>query len=232
MLLSNMNTSEIKTQLRRDYEKLEKSTLPRLCQEYDRERKRLKIDKERTWAKAYTVKTASKNNWIISLQKRPTMERYKGLEAVIGCPVTYYYDHVGLVVLHWTPGTEIVQSYNGHFFERYNERMALGLTSPLEIVKYFFQYNGHAHYVTFQKDGTCHLVGFSKDGLMLGLYHEKDNWMKWKTFVSRDLVREDQEEMEAMAFSQFQKEIEEAIRTEAISGKRSLELDQLKGVSG
>jgi hypothetical protein len=228
-----MNCKEVIAEVKRDYDKLFDTTVQRLAAEYDRERRKLKIDKQRRYPRLYSIKTKTKNNWLIVLEKRPSSEKYQGIATIIVCAVVYYYDNVGLNVLHWSDDTKILQSFYGHVFERYNERMKLGINRLIDIVKVFINYNAHAHYESLHKDDKCYMLGFSKHGFLLGEYTEEFNWITWKTFVTRDLLRKDQDETEQSVLNEFQKEIEDHLRKkDEVSPDYLIRLDKLIGVRG
>ena len=69
MLVEAMNYQEITKEVMRDFEKLRVNTEPRLSDAYEKERRKFKIDKSRTYPKACPVKTATKNTWILFLAK-------------------------------------------------------------------------------------------------------------------------------------------------------------------
>ena len=131
MLVEAMNPVEIATQVYREYSKIYFTTAQRLLKEYDRERRKLKIDKSRIYTRHYTIKTAQKNNWIIFIGKAPSKEKYKGMECANTCCMVYYYTSKGFRV--FVPVSDkIFVVYNGHVFKRYNERLNLNLASTLE----------------------------------------------------------------------------------------------------
>jgi len=99
MLVEAMNPVEIATQVYREYSKIYFTTAQRLLKEYDRERRKLKIDKSRIYTRHYTIKTAQKNNWIIFIGKAPSKEKYKGMECANTCCMVYYYTSKGFRVL-------------------------------------------------------------------------------------------------------------------------------------
>jgi hypothetical protein len=233
MLLYTMSNKEIIAEVKRDYEKLFETTIQRLAGEYDRERKKSGINRQRRYPRIYSVKTKAKNNWFIVLEKRPSVEKYQGIATIIFCAVAYYYDSVGLNVLHWSKDTGIVQSFYGHVFQRYNERMKLGIHLPIDVVKTFFNYNAHAHYKHLDKNDKCYMIGFTKHGFLFGEYFDEFNRITWKTFVARDVIRKDQDEIEQSVLDEFHKEIEEYLRkNEKVSADYLIRLDKLLGVRG
>lgn len=227
-----MNIAEITREVKRDYEKIRETTLIRLGQEYDRERKKFKIDKKRTYAKIYTFKTASKNNWMIMFAKAPSSVRYENRNKdLIWSAVTWYYDKIGLMVLQWTPQGGI-QAYTGHLFQRYKERLKLDLDSPVEIVKHFFLNNLHASYQEGTRKGKLQCIGYTNGGLLLG-EQVSDDWLLWKTFVSRDLFHAGQNEIEQKVISLAEMELINSIKDEKVSADTySIMLDNLAMLKG
>ena len=69
MIVPVMNKNEIEAEVKKDFTKIYKSTIPRLAVEYDRERRKLKIDKSGDCKKIYSIKTGSKNSWMIFIRK-------------------------------------------------------------------------------------------------------------------------------------------------------------------
>lgn len=197
MLLTTMTPAEISTQIYREYDKLFQTTVMRLLYEYDRERKKLKIDKTRLYTQDYHVKTKDKNKWIICISKAPAYDKYNGAETTgVSCSV-YYHAEKGIRVFN-PASPELVEVYNGHFFVRYNERLGLNLTNTVDMITHFFKYNRDIKCVTDEKGDRLMATGFCKHGLLLGEYDLNYNydWLVWKTFVSRDLVRKDQKKTE------------------------------------
>ena len=231
MLLPTMNQTEIILQVKRDYEKIDNTTRIRLGSEYDRERRKLKIDKRRTYSKVYTIKTNAKNNWIIVLSKSPSHEFYTGPDnSLIWCAVTYFYDQTGLKVLKWRD--PYLQVYSAHFFQRFNQRLKLNLNNPSEIIKRYFVENVHIGYHYQVKNGIAYFIGFTKEGLQLGTLQEGDVVL-WRTFVSADLVRADQHAMKDQLISRLHAEWIKAVKehkSNAASAKKTW--DQLEILQG
>jgi hypothetical protein len=133
MLVEAMNYQEITKEVMKDFEKLRDTTEERLGDMYDKERRKFKIDKCRTYPKAYPVKTASKNTWILIFSKTPARDKYTGPDTINVSYVVYYYTSKGLAVINRS-AAKYLELYYGHFFKRYNERMKLGLDKPVDIV--------------------------------------------------------------------------------------------------
>ena len=78
-----------------------------------------------------------------------------------------------------------VSIYNGHLFGRYNERLNLGLETPLKKVEHFFEHNRVLAPMEFEKDGHAALVGICPTGYILGEQREDLECNVFKTFIAR-----------------------------------------------
>jgi hypothetical protein len=192
MLVPTMNRHEVTAEVVRDEKKVMDTSYPRLLMEYDRERKKLKIDKTKPYCKAYPIKTAAKNNWILFIEKSPSVPVYKTFaDTVFGC-VVYYYSKEGLKVLRQAKGNFAIEAYYGHVFTRYNERMGLNLSKSTDMIQAFFKNNGYSNIKLIDKNEKKFTHGICKEGTLLGEYKSEPDWLVHKTFISKDLKREDQ----------------------------------------
>jgi len=188
MSVSAINIHEIHSRLRREYNALMESEIPRLADKYNERREGLKIKEYVTYANAYPVKSMAGNNWIIFIQKSPAVKKYVSKKCISILAVTYHYCDKGLRAFYLAENNVIV-GFNPHFFERYNERMNLNLHHPLDIVKSFFKKGIYCHSgMIKKKDGKKQPIAFRADGLQLREYHVKDSYMEWRTFVNKELT--------------------------------------------
>lgn len=137
MLVPAMTHEEVTAQIKIEYCKIQATTLLRMGAEYDRERRKFRINKEAMYPKEYEIKTTGKNNWIIFLDKGPAAKKYTGTESLSYLCVIYYYSNKGLMA-YW-PADKVLAGFTSHFFKRYNERLCLNLSNPIEIVKAFLE---------------------------------------------------------------------------------------------
>ena len=210
MLVESMNHDEITREVMKDFNKLYETTVERLGDEYDRERRRFKIPVHKTYPKVYPIKTASKNTWLLFFSKAPAFEKYKGRDSINVSYIVYYYNSKGLRVIHRSSGN-FLEIYNSHFFKRYNERMNLRLQTPIDIVKSYFMYGGHSIYSIVPKNDRKYTIGISSEGILLGEVRDNGSWLINKTFISRNLSRSDQDEVENKLICSLQKEIIKAL---------------------
>lgn len=208
MLLDTMSPEELTMEIHADFKKVCNSWL-RISTEYDKERKKLKIDKHKSYNKYYEIKSKKNNNWLFLLSKAPS-EKYKGLESINVCSLVYYYSVDGLRVFKIRPEGGL-QVYNGHLFTRYNERLNLGIIKPLDSVKHFFINNGYSTTQVIKKESKEFIISVCKDGLLLGELQNNLGWLINKTFITKDLMRADQNREETSLLDSLQAQIEEAL---------------------
>ncbi len=206
MLVPAMNNQEMYREVAKDDKKLRETTVKRLIGEYDRERKKLKIKKESNYFKTYHIKSGNKNNWLLFFHKCHLEKKYGGTDSVRYLNVTYYYDHAGLKVVS-IGDDNMLTIYTGHLFKRYNERLGLNLSQPLDIVKAFFENCGYLHADVTEKKNRFELFGVVKDGLLFGNYYRDPVTLEWKTFISRDLKRPKQDVQEKVLIEDLQMEV-------------------------
>lgn len=216
-----MNQSELIKEITSDFEEVIKRTLFRLCSEYTKERKKLKIAKDKDYQRCYEIRSKRKNHWILIFSKESTVPYFTGnVESMSVSFYTYYIDKTGLKAFHIDYYKKI-EMYNGHVFHRYNERMNLGLPSVLEAAKMFFKnnYQAFSGEITY-KDKTqfIHLI---KDGFVFS--EQQDQLMIYKTFISKDLAREDQSDLKDQILTFIKQAIDDN-KTYSNVSKKQLQL--------
>ncbi|MEO6893544.1 MAG: hypothetical protein ABI136_00845 [Ginsengibacter sp.] len=226
MLVPSMNLDEIAAQVKREYDKIYVTTLMRIGAEYDRERKKHGICKEKLYPKEYEFKTAEKNNWIIFMHKTPGVKKYNGTENISFLCVVYYYSKKGLMA-YYQSEFNVLAGFTSHFFRRYNERLALNLSKPIDIVKAFFRKGMYSHVKFVERNNKPHIIGFGVDGIRLGEVkcEPKYSYVEWKTFVTRKIAYGFQKKMERELFKELVVEMqiaeEENLDREILLGLKS-----------
>ena len=229
MIVSTMTSKEVTKEIYEDWIAVTNS-LDRLGLTYDRERRRGRIDKSISYGRAYEIKTKKKNTWIFILSKAPSVEKYKDTGSINICSLVYYYNSIGIRVFKIIPGGGL-SVYNGHLFKRYNERMNLGLSTPLEIVKHFFISNGYFISKILPRWGGQFALSVCKEGLLLGEVQEGKSWLVHKTFITREDAVPDQEDLEQGLLKNLQKDIEAEInKPEFNQDQYYYKADTLKGI--
>jgi hypothetical protein len=230
MLIETMTPDEITNEILVDFEIVKKSW-SRLAEDYDKVRRRNKIEKHLTFAKTFEIKTKKKNKWIFVFSKAPSEETYKNMGSINICSVVYYYNSIGLRAFKIMP-TGGLNVFNGHVFSRYNERMNVGLNKPEEIIKHFFENNGYSTTRIIKKENKEFTISVCSDGLLLGELQEYRSWLVNKTFINKSLQHMDQEKIEEELVTNLENEIvEELNKFEFNKSQYFYKADVLKGIS-
>ena len=208
MLVPAMNHQEIGAQIKSEYNKICSTTLLRLGAEYDRERRKRRIPKEDMYPKEYEIKTAGKNNWIIFMHKAPGIKKYSGTENISLLCVIYYYSDKGLRAYYPT-ADGMLAGFTSHFFKRYNERLGLHLSNPIDIVKAFFRKGMYCTIKLVERNNSPHVIAFGVDGIRFGEIMYDCTYVEWKTFVTRELAYRKQNEWEQELNIELMRELEE-----------------------
>jgi hypothetical protein len=196
MMLETMNDVEIAAEILKDYRDYSQksSTISRLCQEYDRERRKNRISKDARYPRCYEIKSSRKNTWIFFLIKDEEIPKYRGPEDTNIGLIVYYYNRKGLRAFSLQNENKFLV-YNGHVFTRYRERMNLSVGKPLDNMKRFFNENPYGVSEHFERDGKNIVYSVYKDGIVIGEL-KPNGWRVMKTFLTRDLTRKDQNQIE------------------------------------
>ena len=192
-----MNDQELTRAVWQDLAAIEQSsTLARLHEEYDKERRKKKVGAETSYLRYYPIRTKAKNNWIIFLLKSPEVSRYRNSQDISFYPIVYYFGPKGFTVFKPDSASGLLFVFQGHVFTRYCQRMQLSFSDPLEKIRHFFTHNAVAeHQVTTQKNRLLS-IGICRDGALLGEYRENIKWVFNRTFVNREVFRRYQHRVE------------------------------------
>ena len=207
MLVSTMTPVEINREIKND-KTVVFQCIQRVFNEYDRERRKFKIAKEKEYIRFYEIKSRKKNNWIFMLNKRQSNKKYSGIDSVALECLTYHYSAKGLQVFSVSQTDDWIHVYNGHFFKRYNERMNLGINNPLDVVKRFFCNNEGSDGIKTPMDGRDFGISVCRDGFQLMEIRDQIKWTVYNTFITRDLAGDDQHQIEDHIIQKIQCELE------------------------
>jgi hypothetical protein len=229
MIVDTMTDMEVTKEIMTDYVALVGTSLKRLSDEYNRERKRRRIPKEASYMKYYEIRTRKKNRWLVPMSKPPADTKFTG-NACSGF-ITYHYGPHGLRVYKVIPDGGL-SVFNSHVFQRYNERMGLNIKEPLEIIKHFFTYNGFFHYRLKVEGSTTFSIGRCREGLLLGTLENQGAWIMHRTFISKQMMKEDQEEIRRNMMGSLQSQIEDILNADHFDQNRYEYLaDLIKGLN-
>ncbi len=189
MIVPSMTTEEIYREIMRDFESIKRrGNLEGKILQKEMLRKNLQGE-----TRSICYKTPYRNEWNIVFQMNAREVK------------TSFYlksnDGKGMVAytiqfLHTGTANEdrFVVKYSGHFFDRYNERMSLGLTEGSKVVRYFFKNNfdydlGQSGILA---NGIRSTHFIFKKGIGIGWQNDVEKTLHIKTFISNDMLTENQ----------------------------------------
>lgn len=227
MLIHTMTEEETLKEVKRDFRAWAYSSVFRFCERYAKERKKRKVEKSKEYIKVCKTKSPRKNNWIFLLQKDPIYTKYKSVSNTSFTMIVYYYTDKGFRVFKVVPsskgeGLQRIDIYNSHLFKRYAERMGLDITKPIEVAIEFFK-NNNSSTGRISKEDNCSLASICKDGLLLG--ESKEQYLIYKTFVSRDLLFKNQIDEEKDLLEKLQDSIQELLNRDTFNVGERLEYE-------
>lgn len=233
MLIDTMTPKELYSEIFQDWDMLIISPdFEKIGLEYDEARMHGNISNDSIHALAYELETKKKNKWVFILSKAPA-EKYNGFKSISLLAYTYYRTEMGLRVFKIAVESRCLYVYNGHLFSRYNERMGLGLTSQLEMIKHFFINNGYGVGQLIEKNGKDFVLSVCKDGLLLGELQLQRTWWVNKTFITKDQKKWDQDKVERELIESLQDDIQSEINKENFDNSRYDYLsDVIEGIKG
>jgi len=180
MLVATMTDLEALSEVMDDITRLRNSG-QRWIVEYFQERKRLNIPRNQSYLRKFRSKYKHKNPWVTVMFKPDEVERI--IDTVAFFSYTWYQTPIGLRVFSVAHGQ--VSIYNGHLFKRYNERLNLGIGSPLDKVHHFYSNNRVLAPSEFERDEVKTLVGICPLGYILGEQRQDLECSIYKTFIAR-----------------------------------------------
>lgn len=201
-----MTDSEVHSEIHKDFNVIQNDYHTRLALRYDRARRKNKIRKVDPFVVPFKVITPSKNTWYIIMNKAFSDSSYKGLESISITNLVYYYTNIGIRIFRIDPQVGI-SVFNAHMFSRYNERLNQNIVDPIEKVLTFFNNNPFTHSQVIKKGNRLFLIGKIRQGLILGEIMHNGYWMVWKTYISDDLKRVDQNQIEQDLHKSLKKEV-------------------------
>lgn len=224
MLLQTMSEIEVTKEILDDWKELirEDGTINRLAREYDKLRRKNKIQSSNTFLRVNSIKTHKKNNWIIFLSKAPSETKYNGTESINVLSITYYFTNVGLRAFKVIPDKNGRGDYNGlsvfnsHLFTRYVERQNLEVTDPVTMIKEFFSRNGYL----LSKEAQNGIIATCSQGLLLGEKQNSGRWFVYKTFINDLQMYPDQTKEEKELINNLQADIKLALNSKQFNEVR------------
>jgi hypothetical protein len=185
MIVLSMKPEEIYQEIMRDFVSIKrKAHMEGMILQQERQRK-----KQSNLFRIISYKTPHLNQWQIIISADP-----------VGIKRGFYLksrDSRGLAVYmiqFLNGGTheeeKFVIKYNQHFFDRYNERMGLGLSETSKVIAQFFKYNLESDMGETETlpNGICALHFVFPQGMGIGWKDEARKTIHVKTFIPNETL--------------------------------------------
>ena len=181
MFVPSMTIKELRAEINKDFPIVLRKTnyIARKLE------KLIKPNNKTNTTRFYTYQSKYKNQWIYRIS-------IIGKEIYVGF-ITYYYGNRGLTAISVLPNDTLMY-LTGHFFQRFNERLKLGLTLPEDIIREFMNQNTAfvSHKLEEVRPGVSKLFSVMPSGVMLGTHHKHLNYYRINTFITNAMLRGEQ----------------------------------------
>jgi len=182
MLVPSMTLAEIRKEIDKDFPIVYRK-MGYVAEEL---KKKLSKEAKRDGVEVYyDYKSKYKNNWLL---------RMEGNKKKISYEATLIY-HTGknLVAISVTCESKMIY-YTRHFFDRYNERLGLGLSTFNDILRRYLSTVPLFRFTEIEEiePGVWTMFCIIPGGAILGTFYRNLALMKANTFVTTDMLHEDQ----------------------------------------
>ncbi len=185
MIVSSMTYDEIRKEVQNDIDLVFKKST-HVIAELERKMRREKLKK---YIHVYDYNSKNKNKWIVKIDMGP--------KDVARTFMTYFYVDNKIVAVQVIDSAFLLY-YTTHFFKRYKERLNLDIINPEDIIRNYL--TGSSNFVPkvleIVDDKLMKMYIVGKQGTILGTLHTNCGICKMNTFLSPDLLKTDQIEME------------------------------------
>ena len=198
MLVPSMNLEEIKKEIAKDFSVVfRKATY--LEKELKHNLKHRHFEKE---IRFHDYLSKYKNNWIIRVE-----EQKKGSMVTF---ITWYYNETGLTAIIPVENNDYLSFYTAGFFKSFNERMQLNLTLPNDIIRAYADENLITEDVKlgYCAKGIYKFYCHTPHGYVLGTCDEYQKFYKIYAFMTREMLKGRQGELEKVMNEEVEKYLE------------------------
>ncbi len=182
MLVPSMTLQEIRKEFEKDY-----PILRRKIQyvTHDLTKKLNRYTKSQGFINIYDYYSKNKNHWLYRLN---ISDKDKKQSVMM-----LYHNGKGNVAISILGNLQMVY-HTGHFFERYNERNNLGLSTFKDIVKAYMNETFVIDFKTLDEiaPGIFKVFCIIPSGVALGMFNEKINMVKTNTFLTNSMLSQNQ----------------------------------------
>lgn len=149
--------------------------------------KMMRKQKLKTHLHVYDYVSRNKNKWIIHIDV--------GKKDVARFFMTYFYVENKIAAVGVIDGKQLLY-FTTHFFKRYKERLKLDIAVPEDILRHYVKHSSHyvVDYLGLVNENVVKVFISAKQGVILGNLHRDIGFCKMNTFITHDMLKEDQVE--------------------------------------
>jgi hypothetical protein len=188
MLVPSMTLQEIRKEINKDFPILFRKTIYVLQK---LEKQLQKAEKKKGFTAFYNYCSKYKNQWIyrLNITKKQSLST---------CMLLYHNGR-GHIAIATTQNLNLIY-HTPHFFERYNERLQLGLKTQNEIYQSYMNETPTYKFQNLEEisPGIFTMFCVIDSGIILGIHNEPLKMIKANTFLTHDMLRKDQRELMAV----------------------------------
>jgi hypothetical protein len=195
MLVPAMNLAEIRKEIDKDFEIVKRKSMYVL---HDLKKVHAPLRNKRI-IKVYDYFSKFKNNWIFKWDVDK--------KAMIPVYLVWYFGDRGLTAIQTFPNSPGLFYYTSHYFKRYNERLKLEINDPKKLL-HTFMHNHLAYKFEFLEEiapGVYKFFAYTKNGVALGTYIKADDCYKMNTFITHDMLKGNQLDIQAFKKAELDK---------------------------
>jgi hypothetical protein len=165
---------------------------------HDLEKSLIKEEKKKGSERFYDYCSKYKNQWILRMF---ISDKKKDTEALL-----LYHNSKGHAAIEVSNADELVY-LTGHFFERYNERLRLGLKTTKDIIHAYMGENLVYDYkeVEVIEPEISKIFCVIPSGVMLGTHNQHLKLVKANTFLPHDMLGKNKKELEFLVKYELEK---------------------------
>jgi hypothetical protein len=185
MIVSSMSYIEIRKEVDNDIVFVKKKSIHVIAEL----EKKMKKNKLKTITHIYDYNSPNKNKWLVKIEI--------GLKNVASSFLTYFYIDNKIAAVQVLDARYLLY-YTTHFFKRYKERMNLDIAKPEELIRQYFSdsTNFVPQLLGVTENYLLKIFILCKHGAILGNIHTDSSICKMNTFITTDMLKTDQVEME------------------------------------
>jgi hypothetical protein len=185
MIIPTMTLEEIRKELEKDYPIVLRKMYYII---QDLNKKQSKATLKQGYVHSFDYLSKYKNHWLCQVRSGKKKNNYRSM--------MLYHNGKGHAAISMTDEKHIIY-HTGHFFERHNERLRLGLNNLNDIIRAYMVEDDIVRFQEMEEiePGIWKVFGMIESGIILGMFNKPLDLLKINTFVANDMLTKNQKEL-------------------------------------